>query len=590
MKKEADIVRELRKQEILGKLGIKSQEIQNEIQESGNIESRINYNTTLLNNKDNNSSSSNTSKDLFDLTKIIENSRMLFELSPEGIAIIDRNGTLLDANTRICNWLGYKDTDLHGKNFFNFPIYIGGNKLPVSKLFYQEIKDDDIISQEITYIKKDGEKLFGMLHVSPIRNTDMVITGFLLMISDITNIIAAEDEINKLRQFHENVIDNANVWLSVMDLESNVILWNKAAETITGYSREEVLGHCKIWEWLTPDEETYKIKRSKKESIYNKRKIFTNHYENIIKRKDGNIRIISWNSRVIFDNMNNPIGNIALGQDLTDQKKSEEKIKKQNIELNDLNKNLEEKVQDKTKEIKHLLNQKDEFITQLSHDLKTPLTPLMVLLPMLKEKTKTQKDKEAFEVVIRNVFFMKDLVKKTIDLAKLNSDKIKFSLESLNITEEINIVIKNNQILFKQNHIKIVNEIKNPIKVRADKLRLAEILNNLITNAIKYTPHNGGKIIIDAVEQEKMVTISIKDTGIGMNPEQQKQIFDEFFKVDDSRHNLDSSGLGLTITKKLVEKHGGQIWVKSKGKGKGSTFSFTLPMVKLEEQIKISEK
>ena len=198
----------------------------------------------------------------------------------------------------------------------------------------------------------------------------METTGFLLMISDITNIIAAEDEINKLRQFHENVIDNANVWLSVMDLESNVILWNKAAETITGYSREEVLGHSKIWEWLTPDEKTYKINRSKKENIYNKRKIYSNHYENIIKRKDGNIRIISWNSRVLFDNMNNPIGNIALGQDLTDQKKSEEKIKKQNIELNDLNKNLEEKVQDKTKEIKHLLNQKDEFITQLSHDLK----------------------------------------------------------------------------------------------------------------------------------------------------------------------------------------------------------------------------
>jgi len=590
MKKEAEIVKELRRQETLGKLGIKSQKIRNEIHDSGNIGKRTKHNTTLLNYVGDNPPSNNTTKDIFNLTKIIENSRMLFELSPEGIAIIDRNGTLLDANTRICNWLGYKDTDLHGKNFFNFSFYIGRNKLPVSKLFLQEIKDDDIISQEITYVKKDGEKLFGMLHVSPIRNNDMEITGFLLMISDITNIIAAEDEINKLRQFHENVIDNANVWLSVMDIESNVILWNKAAETITGYTREEVLGHCKIWEWLTPDEYTYKINRSKKDSMYDERKFFTNHYENIIKTKDGDIRIISWNSRVLFDNMNNPIGNIALGQDLTDQKKYEEKIKKQNIELNDLNKNLEEKVQDKTKEIKHLLNQKDEFITQLSHDLKTPLTPLMVLLPMLKEKTKTQKDKEAFEVVIRNVFFMKDLVKKTIDLAKLNSDKINFSLESLNITEEIKIVIKNNQILFKQNHIKIINKIKNPIKVRADKLRLVEIINNLITNAIKYTPHDGGKIIIDAVENENMVTISIKDTGIGMNPKQQKQIFDEFFKADHSRHNLDSSGLGLTITKKIVEKLGGQIWVKSKGKGKGSTFYFTLPMIKSEEQVHISKK
>jgi signal transduction histidine kinase len=283
--------------------------------------------------------------------------------------------------------------------------------------------------------------------------------------------------------------------------------------------------------------------------------------------------------------MNNPIGNIALGQDLTDQKKYEEKIKKQNIELNNLNKNLEERVQDKTKEIKHLLHQKNEFITQLSHDLKTPLTPLMVLLPMLKEKTKTQKDKEVFDVVIRNVFFMKDLVKKTIDLAKLNSDKVNFSLEPLNIKEEMKIVIKNNQILFEKNHIKIINKIKNPIKVKADKLLLAEILNNLITNAIKYTPPEGGKIIVDAVENNNMVTISIKDTGIGMNPRQQKQIFDEFFKADDSRHDLDSSGLGLTITKKIVEKHGGQIWVKSKGKGKGSTFSFTLPIIKQEKQI-----
>jgi PAS domain S-box-containing protein len=585
MKEEADIVKELRRQEILGKLRIKSQEIQKEIEDSENIECRMIQNSKLLNYKDDKPNSSNTSKDFIDLTEIIENSRMLFELSPEGIAIIDINGTLLDANTRICNWLGYNDVDIHGKNFFNFPFFMGRNRLPISRLFSQEIKDDEIISQEITYIKKEKEKLFGMLHVSPIRNTDMEVTGFLLMISDITNIIAAENEINKLRQFHENVIDNANVWLSVMDLESNVILWNKAAETITGYSREEVLGHCKIWEWLKPDEDTYKTNRNTKGSINNKRKIFTNNYENIIKRKDGDIRIISWNSRVLFDNMNNPIGNIALGQDLTDQKIYEDKIKKQNKELNDLNKNLEERVQDKTKEIKHLLHQKDDFITQLSHDLKTPLTPLMVLLPMLKEKTKTQKDKEAFDVVIRNVFFMKDLVKKTIDLAKLNSDKIKFSLEPLNIKEEIKIVIKNNQILFEKNHIKIINKIKNPIRVKADKLLLAEILNNLITNAIKYTPREGGKIIIDAVEHENMVTISIKDTGIGMNPKQQKQIFDEFFKADDSRHDLDSSGLGLTITKKIVEKHGGKIWVKSKGKGKGSTFSFTLPIIKHEKTV-----
>ena len=86
-----------------------------------------------------------------------------------------------------------------------------------------------------------------------------------------------------------------------------------------------------------------------------------------------------------------------------------------------------------------------------------------------------------------------------------------------------------------------------------------------------------GKIVINSVKKNKMVTVSFKDSGIGMDSKQQKKIFDEYYKIDTSRHKLDSSGLGLTITKKIIQKHGGKIWVESKGIGKGSTFYFTLP-------------
>jgi PAS domain S-box-containing protein len=574
--KTPDIVLELRELEKTGKLVSKHYEIDNQ---SDNQSS-----TATIIKKDEKTSKNNQPVRQNDLTRIIQGSKLLFDLSPEGIALIDKNGQFLDANTRICEWLGYEYDDLIEKNIFEFNFIVNGNEVSIKNLFTDQIKDNDVVSQEIGYTKKNRERIFGMLNISPIIISHNELSGYILMISDITDIKKAEEEINKLSQFHENIIDNANVWLSVIDPKSRIIIWNKAAENITGYSRDEVIGHSKIWDWLQPKDVEDNIKRNSKLDLDSGENILTENFEKTIIRKDGVKKTISWNSRILYDNMNNPIGNIALGQDITERKKYEDKINKQNKELYEINKNLEEIVKQRTKQIEHLLRQKDEFINQLSHDLKTPLTPMMVLLPLLREKIKNKKDTESFDVILRNVYFMKDLVNKTIDLAKLNSGIIELEFENLNLNEELEFVIGNSQILLDQNNIKFINNIKIPIFVFADKIRLDEVFNNLITNAIKYSPKKGGKIFIDAFEDKDMITISVKDTGLGMDSKQIEYVFDEFYKVDDSRHELDSSGLGLTITKKIIEKHGGSIWVESKGKGKGSTFYFTLKKAKINKK------
>ena len=573
--KTPNIVNELRELEKSGKLKSKQCQITNTAK---------NYvDTTFIKTEKQPPSKKNTIIQN-DLTRIIQGSKMLFDLSPEGIAIIDKNGHFLDANIRICEWFEYNYNEIIEKNIFDFQFIIKGNELSIKNLFINEIKDDEVISQEIGYVKKNRERIFGMLNISPIIISQKEISGYIIMISDITDIKIAEEEINKLSQFHENVIDNANVWLSVIDPQSRIIIWNKAAENITGYSRDEVIGHNKIWDWLQPENGQINIKRNSKLNLESGENILTENFEKTIIRKDGEKKTISWNSRMLYDKMNNPIGNIALGQDITERKKYEDKINKQNEELNDINKNLEEIVKERTNQIQHLLRQKDEFINQLSHDLKTPLTPMMVLLPLLKEKIKNKKDNESFEVILRNVYFMKDLVNKTIDLAKLNSGIIELEFENIKLNEELEYVVSNNQVLFDQNNIKFINKIKNPIYVYADKIRLDEIFNNLITNAIKYSPNKGGKIFIEGREDKNIITISVKDTGVGMDSDQIQCIFDEFYKVDDSRHELDSSGLGLTITKKIIEKHGGKIWVESEGKGKGSTFYFTLKKGKINKK------
>jgi signal transduction histidine kinase len=131
--------------------------------------------------------------------------------------------------------------------------------------------------------------------------------------------------------------------------------------------------------------------------------------------------------------------------------------------------------------------------------------------------------------------------------------------------------------LLKNNKISLINNISDPININFDKLRIEELINNLLNNSVKYSK-DSGKIIIDSKYDEDYVTISIKDNGIGMTEKQIQFMFDEFYKADESRHDFDSSGLGLTISRKIIEKHGGKIWAESNGLGKGSTFYFTLPL------------
>jgi len=246
--------------------------------------------------------------------------------------------------------------------------------------------------------------------------------------------------------------------------------------------------------------------------------------------------------------------------------------------LNKLNKTLEKRVKDRTIEVDNLLKQKDEFVNQLGHDLKTPLMPLSTLIPLLIIKEKDPTKREWLEVLERNVDYMKGIVIKTLELAKLNSPKTKFSLEEINLKKEIKRTIENKKTLFDTKKIKLKNNITNDYFVQADKLRLEELLTNILENSIKYN-NNGGEIIINAEKEKDFVKISIKDTGIGMTENQIKHIFDEFYKADQSRHDFESSGLGMTISKRIVERHNGQIWAESPGIGKGTIVYFTIPLV-----------
>lgn len=301
----------------------------------------------------------------------------------------------------------------------------------------------------------------------------------------------------------------------------------------------------------------------------------------ILYKSDGGIlerggRYYDVKSRSILDGRGREMGRVAIIRDVTE-------IEGYRRELERLNRNLEEEVNRKTEEIRKLLKQKDEFISQLGHDLKTPLTPIVSLLPIIRERIRDDDVKKLVDVVIRNANYMKNLVTDTLRLAQLNSRDYRFNLEDLELHDVVEESIEDNRYQFEEKNISPENMVPRGMVVRADKLRLKEVFANLISNSIRYTPE-GGRIEFRAREEGNEVMVEVRDNGRGLSEEEKERIFDEFYKVDRSRRDLDTSGLGLTICKKIVERHGGRIWAESDGLGKGTSICFTLPLQKFNKR------
>lgn len=271
-----------------------------------------------------------------------------------------------------------------------------------------------------------------------------------------------------------------------------------------------------------------------------------------------------------------------LEKELKEKNAQLEEIKKKLLEtekkLNELNRELEQRVIERTIEVNRLLLHKTKFIDSLSHDLGTPLTPLMALLPLIKEEVKDPKVKDLVDTCIRSAKYLKNLVNHTKELAELSTSELYLKKE--NLLEIVNKLQEKYDVVFRSYNINVENNIDENIYVKTEKPRIMEILDHISSNAVN-SMLNGGTLTFDAKELEKktgsFIDISISDTGIGLSEDQTSHLFDEFYKADESRHKLDSTGLGLSICKRIVELHGGRIWADSRRERKGTIIHFIIP-------------
>jgi PAS domain S-box-containing protein len=222
---------------------------------------------------------------------------------------------------------------------------------------------------------------------------------------------------------------------------------------------------------------------------------------------------------------------------------------------------------------------KSEFLARMSHELRTPMNAIIGFSDLLAE----QSEGALNDIYARYVMHIRegarhllDLINDVLDLSKIEAGRIELMQQTFPAAEALEEVLSVIMPLAEIKKISIAAEISGELTIHADRTRFKQILYNLLSNAVKFTPEGGGVAVDSVRETDGAVRFSVSDNGIGIPPEEQEAIFDEFHQVGAASSAKEGTGLGLAITRKLVELHGGKIWVESEA-GKGSRFCFTVP-------------
>lgn len=348
------------------------------------------------------------------------------------------------------------------------------------------------------------------------------------------------------------IIESSDDAIISKNLEGIITSWNKSAEKLFGHTEAEALGkHISL---IIPIE-----RLAEEQLIINKIKSGQRleHFETIRITKFGSRIPISLTISPIKNYKGQIVGASKIARDITRQKMAEEKL------------------QNYAQEIKVLNAKKDEFIGLASHELKTPITSLNGYLQIIERNLPSDDRNKAFiSKALLQVNKLNSLISDLLDVSKIQTGKLPFTYSSFDLCEVLTEVAEMLQHSYTSHKISL-HFNQQPIVLKADQQRIEQVIINLITNAIKYSP-GGARVIVNAAIDNNKVTVSVQDFGIGIAPEQQENIFSRFYRVENISIPVSGLGIGLYISHEIISRHEGRLWVES-NIGKGSTFYFELP-------------
>ncbi len=473
----------------------------------------------------------------------------------EGLVVMNSEHRMTQLNKKACELFQYSRKEILGKTY-TFWVHPDFADILRKKLEKREKGAQS--TYEALYLKKDGSEFWARVTAVPILDEEGNYQGSIGCLSDITEEKKLADEMDRLYEFNEKLIRGASVWINVTDPEGKITLWNEEAERISGYSRHEVLGNSKIWEWLYPNEEYRESIRQQQQMLTktgNSRRIDTT-----IRTKEDKEKVITWYGTPLLDENERETVWMAVGHDMTQRRRDEEQLQAYANTLSEMSR------------------EKDRFMSTAAHELRTPLTIIQGFADLLMKRDDLDAEQRTKIEGIKNQSKHLDtLIASLLDISRIEAGESVLVLEQLDLATTLNKVITELTPKLKckgQN----LNYSPHPASVYADEMAVKQVLMNLLNNAISYTSA-GGEITVRTEAMAGSTQVEICDTGIGITPEEQQNLFVEFYRTPQAKQiKPNGNGLGLCIVKRLLEEMHGSIRMNSAGKGQGSSFSITLPV------------
>lgn len=444
------------------------------------------------------------------------------------ILMIDKDHRFIAVEGDLMERMGYNSEDYAGKH----PTEVAPpERYEAAKHLYTRMMAGEKFSEERQ--SATGENF--MVHFVPLRNYKNEVEAGLMIALDITDIKRAEERSAKLAA----IIESSDDAIISKTLESVITSWNNSAERMFGYTADEIIGET-IYKLIPPDrkdEEPQIISRLK-----NGERV--QHFETKRLTKNNNLIDVSVTISPIRNKLGKITGVSKIVRDITEKKLEEQR--------------------------------KNDFVAMVSHELKTPLTTINSYVQLLLAKAKSDNENFRINALTRThvqAKKMTSMIDDFLSVARLEEGTVPLNMGSFNFHELAEEVAGDLQFLTSKHSIELSD--CRDVEIYADRDKIGQVLNNLLSNAIKYSP-DGGSITIKCTKGAKKATISVTDQGVGIQPEDQKRLFERFYRANNDKLQMVSGfGIGLYLVSEVLRFHNSKIQLKSK-ENVGSTFSFSL--------------
>ncbi|MFN2533290.1 MAG: chemotaxis protein CheB [Pyrinomonadaceae bacterium] len=414
---------------------------------------------------------------------------------------------------------------------------------------------------------QDANGRWFLLRVRPYMTIDNKIDGAVLMLVDITTQKQAEEVKGRLAA----IIQSSNDAIISKDLNGIIATWNHGAQNLFGHTAQEAIGKP-ITMLIAPErmhEEPGILERIRQGKQ-------VGYYETIGMRKDGTSVNISLAVSPIFDSNGDIVGASRIARDITDRKRvAEEKAA------------LLLREQEARAQAEAANRVKDEFLAMVSHELRTPLNAIVGWTHLLKGGKLNQRESEhAIQTIDRNATAQAAIISELLDVSSIISGKLKLDMKPVDLADVIIEAVDAIRPAADAKGIEVVTSFDQEAGLVAGEVRrLQQVIWNLLTNAIKFTPKEG-RVEVQLKRADHHVAVVVSDTGTGISSDFLPYVFERFQQADTSEKRMHGGlGLGLSIVRNLVELHGGSVSATSDGKGRGASFTVTIPILTISSRV-----